>query len=134
MVRRLLVVAGVALALTATVVGAGLTGPSAALAGPGNSPQIKIDLDCDATPELTKITNRGSKEIKIESVGSLFGRTNREPYNVNETLKPGQSIKLESGEDARGGDKLTGQELYDDESNRDGAKVNTSIGTFKERC
>jgi len=133
-VRRLLLVAGVALTLTATVVGAGLAGPSAALAGPGNAPQIKIDLECDSTPEIIKLTNRGSKDITIESVGSLLDRDNSEPYNVNETLKPGQSLKLESGEDARGGNRLTGQELFDDESNRDGAKVNTSNGTFKERC
>ena len=130
MLRRLPTVVAFAVMLVATVAGAGLA-PAPAAAG---APQIRIALDCDGTPEKTSITNISGKEVTIESVGSLFDRTNREPFNVNETLKPGQSITLESGEDARGGDRLTGQELYDDESNRDGAKVHTSIGTFKERC
>jgi hypothetical protein len=134
MVRRLLPIAALTASLIATVIGTGFASPTAAAPSAADSSKVKIELDCAASPETSKITNRSDDDIKIESVGSLFDRTNKEPYNVNETLKKGKSITLESGPDARGGDVLTKQELYDDTANKEGAKVNTSIGTFKERC
>ena len=131
MFRRLTIVAGLVAAVGASALGAGLAGV-ADVAAQG---QVRIELDCVGTPEETTITNRSAKEIEIEAVGSLVGREKAEPHKVrNVTLKRGQSVTFESGEDARGGDVLTKRELYDDESNREGAKVRTSIGTFKERC
>jgi hypothetical protein len=134
MFRRFLPLAALTASLLATVIGTGFAAPTAAAPTAADSSKVKIDLSCDTTPEKTTITNRSNDDFKVESVGSLVDRTNKEPYNVNETLKKGQSITLESGPDARGGDVLTKQELYDDTANREGAKVNTSIGTFKQRC
>lgn len=141
MITRFLSIGALTLALGASVLGAGLAPAAAAPADrigtQGGGAQIRITLDCDASPELTTITNRSRGELEIEDVGSLFNRADGEPYAVNETLRRGQSITLESGAgaDNEGGrEQLTDRELYDDASNRDGAKVNTSAGTFKERC
>lgn len=134
MIRRLLSLGTLTLVLGAGLVGAGAVPAAAQPTASDGGGQLKIELDCDATPEEITITNRSNKEVEIEEIGSLFDRDKAEPYNTNETLKRGQSVTFESGEDANGGDKLTGRELFDDEANKEGAKVNTSIGTFKERC
>lgn len=129
MLRRGTIVATLAVTLLLPAV----AGPAPVMAETGSS-RVKIDVDRDGGPEEIEVTNRSKDEIKVESVTSLVERENREPINVNERLKRGQSLTLESGADAGGGDALTERELFDDEANREGVKVKTSIGTFKERC
>ena len=126
---RVLSIAALGLALTVPVLGAAVTAPTADAAG-----KVAIELDCDGEPEVTKITNKSGKDLEVRTLGSLVDPSRREPFKVDETLKKGETLKLESGEKARGGNVLTKQELYDDESDREGVVIRTSAGTFTEKC
>lgn len=132
MLHRFLSVAGLAVTLAAGVLGTGLAASAAAPEGAGAS-KLRIELDCEASPETVELTNRSNRDLEIRSVGSLVDRRNEEPVAVDETLARGKSITFESGEDARG-DVLTKAEIFDDEINGEGVVVRTSEGTFRQRC
>lgn len=133
MLHRFLSVAGLAVTLAAGVLGTGLAASAAAPEGAGSS-KLRIELDCEASPETVKLTNRSNRDLEIRSVGSLVDSRNEEPVAVDETLAQGKSITFESGEDARGGDVLTKAEIFDDENNDEGVVVRTSAGTVRQGC
>jgi len=130
---RALSIAALGLALTVPALGAvgvaAQDGPAAA----GNN-RVDIELKCDTTPEITKVTNRGSKDLKIRQLTSKVDPISREPFKVKETLKRGQTITFETGKDARGKDKLSSKEIYEDDNNREGVVIRTSAGTFDQDC
>lgn len=127
---RALSIAAAGLALTVPALGAAAQdGPQAS-----GKNRVEIELDCEGTPEITKITNKGNDELEVRKLTSLVDPLNREPFKINETLEKGQTLRLESGEDASNRDELTDDEIYDDEDDREGVKIRTSEGSFTEKC
>lgn len=126
-------VAAVGLALGVSAFGAAGVGAQDGVTTAGNN-RVQIELNCDGTPETTKITNKGSKDLEIRKLTSLVDPEKREPFKINETLKKGQSIKFETGKDARGQDELSKKEIYDDADEDEGGAIRTSAGTITEKC
>lgn len=130
---RALSVAALGLALGVSALGAGGAAAQGGIGTAGNN-RAQIELDCDGEPETIKITNRGSKDLEIRKLTSLVEPETREPFKINETLEKGQSIKFETGKDARGPDALSKKEIFDDEDRDEGVSIRTSAGTITEQC
>lgn len=130
---RALSIAALGLMLTVPVVGVAGAAAQEDVTASGNN-RARIELDCDGSPETIKVTNRGSKDLKIRKLTSLVDPVEREPFRINETLKKGQSIKFEAGKDARGQNKLTSKEIFDDEDAGEGVVLRTSGGKITEKC
>ena len=58
---------------------------------------VRIALNCVGNPETTKVTNRTSVAITIESVGSRYQPRSNEPFSVGTTLGAGKSYTYQSG-------------------------------------
>jgi hypothetical protein len=94
---------------------------------------VKITLHCYSNPELTKITNNGTVTFRVTKVGSTYQPYAAEPFSVNKTLAPGESVTYQTGRKASGPYKLYGNYIYND-NGRDGVKVVTTVGTFTKHC
>jgi hypothetical protein len=94
---------------------------------------VKITVKCYSNPEKLTVTNTSSSSIKVNSVSSTYQLTSAEPFRVNKTLAPGQSITYQFGRAASGPTKLYGNYIFND-NGRDGGKAVTSVGTFTKGC
>jgi hypothetical protein len=116
-----------------------------ALFGPvserGISPQpieaaskVKVTVRCAANPETTRVENNTNHRIKVRKVGSIYKPRSNEPFRVNRTLRRGRAVTFESGQRANQ-NVLTRQYIYNnDVGSREGARVSTSVGRFRDRC
>ena len=93
---------------------------------------MTISLSCYTSPERTTIHNGTSHAITIDSVGSTYKPRSNEPFSVDKHLSAGASITYQTGSGAKH-NVLTHQSIYDN-NGKDGARVKTSIGTFKKHC
>lgn len=106
-------------------------------ADPGDTPprggaqgdDLTVELDCDAVPETTRLTNHTSEPITVQEINPTSG----EPITRDDTIAPGESITYQSGDNARGRFDL-GPELYDDDDDEAKVLFNTSGGDFSGFC
>lgn len=95
---------------------------------------VKVTVRCEASPEVTLVKNNTNRRIVIKKVGSIYQPRTNEPFRVRVKVRPGRSVTFKSGSGASGR-VLTGQYIYEnDVGSKEGAKVATSIGRFKDRC
>jgi hypothetical protein len=95
---------------------------------------VKVSVRCESDPEKTRVVNDTRRTIKVKKVGSIHQPRSNEPFRVNKSLRPGRAITFQSGYDANGNNVLTRQFIYDNEANKEGARVTTSEGRFRARC
>jgi len=93
---------------------------------------VHIGLSCYGHPEKTTIKNTGGTSFKINTVGSTYKPYSFEPFTVNKTLSPGQSITYQTGYTAHT-NVLTHDYIYND-NGLDGARVKTTVGTYTKHC
>jgi len=95
---------------------------------------VKVIVRCEGNPETTHVVNNTSHRIKVRKVGSIYKPRSNEPFTVNRILRRGRAITFESGFDANS-NVLTRQYIYNnDVGSREGARVSTSVGRFRDRC
>lgn len=114
----------------------GLAGvaPSGPLRSADAAPGVAVKVQCDGNPEVTRVTNNRGKALRISSVGSVYKPRGNEPFRVDRRLAPGRTIAFETGYDANS-NTLTRQYIYNsDVGDKEGTRVNTSAGTFVDRC
>jgi hypothetical protein len=110
---------------------AGLVAAAAFSASPvAATSLVKIALHCYSSPETTKFTNVSSKSLTIKRWGSTYQAYPGEPFTVNKSLAPGQSVTYKTG---RVSGAIYGNYIYND-NGRDGVKVVTSVGTYTKHC
>jgi hypothetical protein len=96
--------------------------------------KVKVSVSCRSNPETTRVENNTNHRIKVRKVGSIYKPRSNEPFTVNRTLRPNRAITFESGFDANR-NVLTRQYIYNnDVGSREGARVSTSEGRFRDRC
>jgi phosphate-selective porin len=93
---------------------------------------VQITLKCYSNPERTTIANKTNKKITVKTFGSTYKPYGYEPFRLNKSLAAGKSITYQTGYAAKK-NELTRNYIYND-NGRDGAKVVTSVGTFKKHC
>jgi hypothetical protein len=118
---------GVALTMATALVG--ITA-GAAVVDAGTS--VRVTVSCNSNPERATITNRGTTTFKVTKVGSTYLPRSGEPYSVNKTLSPGQSVTYQTGYAATT-NVLSHQYIYNNDA-RDGARVTTSVGVYTSHC
>jgi phosphate-selective porin len=91
---------------------------------------VKITLKCYSSPEKTTIKNTSTSSLKVKNFGSTYQAYSAEPFRVNKTLAPGQSVTYKTG---HGRGTIYGNYIYND-NGRDGVKVVTSVGTYTKHC
>lgn len=95
---------------------------------------VKVSVRCESNPETTRVENNTNHRIKIRRVGSIYEPRSNEPFTVDRTLRRGRAITFESGQRANQ-NVLTRQYIYNnDVGSREGARVSTSAGRFRDRC
>jgi hypothetical protein len=98
-------------------------------------PKLAIILNCHGNPETTKVTNIGTSSVTLTSITSLYAPTTSEPFHVNKTLSPGQSITYQTGSYASGTYRLSGLFIYNNNVSTEGARVKVSPGqSFSKGC
>jgi hypothetical protein len=96
--------------------------------------KVNVSVDCRSNPETTRVENNTNHRIKVRKVGSIYKPRSNEPFRVRETLRPGRAVVFESGGDANR-NVLTRQYIYNNDVGRkEGARVATSEGRFRDRC
>lgn len=123
------------IALSLAIAASSLVGASALNLGAGaQSVPVQITVNCAGSPETTTVRNATAGTIYVQSIGSLTDQRAGEPYSTNgQPISAGQSFTWQSGRGASG-TVLTGSNIYDNDDPRDGALVNTSVGTFTQTC
>ena len=121
------------LILAALLALAGIAAPLPGIATADAAASVKITLKCYSNPEKTTITNNGTVSFKVQKVGSTYHPYSSEPFSVNKTLAPGQSVTYQTGSHASGATKLTNNYIYVN-SGQDGVRVITSVGPFTKHC
>lgn len=96
---------------------------------------LQVSVNCKGTPETVTVKNVGKGTVTITTVGSLYQPLSGEPYRVNRTLKPGQSITFQSGSGAVT-NRLTALYIFNNNvGSTEGVRVVVSTGkTFTTRC
>jgi hypothetical protein len=95
---------------------------------------VTVTVDCYSSLEKVTIRNGRSRSITIRTVGSIYKPYSYEPFAVYRTLGAGKSITFRSGRGS-GANKLTGNSIYNNSvGTKEGARVNTSVGTISDRC
>jgi hypothetical protein len=97
--------------------------------GGGGQDDVSVELDCDASPETTRVTNNTSDPITVNEINP----TSAEPIPRDDEIAPGDSITYQSGTDARGRFDVGG-ELYDDDDEDAQVRLSTSGGDFDGFC
>jgi hypothetical protein len=121
------------IALAAALALCALIAPAASMPTAQAASAVKITLRCYSNPEKTTIKNIGTVSFKIQKVGSTYQPYSAEPFSVNKTLAPGQSVTYQTGYGASGPTRLYGLYIYND-NGQDGARVKTTVGTFTKHC
>lgn len=96
-------------------------------------PPIEVSVDCDSSPERVTVTNNRNKPITVKRIGSTHHRRSGEPYRANKILKPGRSVTYTFGS-GKGGRRLSGNFIFDNESAQEGVLVKTSGRRVKITC
>lgn len=100
---------------------------------PADPPSIEVSVDCASSPERVTVSNNRTKPVTVKSVGSTYQRRAGEPYRVNKVLKPGRSVTYTFGS-GKGGRRLSGSFIFDNEAAKEGVLVKTSKGRLKVKC
>jgi len=122
--------------LGAAVTASLLVGAGAAALAQVSEPQtppISVDVDCYSSPERVTITNDRTKALTVQRIGSTYNRRSGEPYRVKKKLKPGRSVTYTFGT-GKGGKRLSGSFIFDNEAAREGVLVKTNKGNVRVRC
>jgi len=99
------------------------------------APAVQVNVNCTSNPERTAVKNNTNSSIKVRTVGSIYKPRSNEPFLVNRTLKPRQTITFQSGSNANGSTALTTAYIYNnDVGSKEGARVSTSVGRFVDKC
>jgi hypothetical protein len=99
------------------------------------APAVQVNVNCTSNPERTAVKNNTNSSIKVRTVGSIYQPRSNEPFLVNRTLKPRQTITFQSGSNANGSNALTTAYIYNnDVGSKEGARVSTSVGRFVDKC
>jgi hypothetical protein len=73
--------------------------------------KLTLSMDCAGYPETTTIKNTGQGPAQLTKLWTTWDQNGNEPYSVNRTLQPGQSITYQSGPGSWS-NILTSQEIY----------------------
>lgn len=95
----------------------------------GGDGDVTVDLDCEADPETTTVTNNGAVPITVQSINPTGGRS----IERDDVIEPGESVTYESGDEANGRFAL-GDELYADNDREAGVELSTTGGDFDAFC
>ena len=103
---------------------------------PASSPPIVVTVACQGRPELTTIRNTSPMPVALRTLSSLYRPYDGvEPFALDVTLAPGQTVTYQTGSGASGAGRLYGQPIYnDEEATAEGVRVETSVGTFVQTC
>jgi hypothetical protein len=96
---------------------------------------IVITLKCTTDPETIRVTNTGSDNIQLTSVGTYLDLVAGEPFAVDRVLKPGTTAIFQSGNGAKYGTVLTTRFILTNSAyETEGVNVETSAGTATAMC
>jgi lipoprotein-anchoring transpeptidase ErfK/SrfK len=73
--------------------------------------KLSLSMDCAGYPETTTIKNIGQGPAQLTKLWTTWDQNGNEPYSLNRTLQPGQSITYQSGPGSWS-NVLTSQEIY----------------------
>jgi hypothetical protein len=96
--------------------------------------RVNVIARCDGNPEKVIVKNNTRHRIKVKRVGSIYRPYDFEPKTFNKTIRRGRSATFESGP-AANHNVISKQYIFNsDVGSREGARVATSIGRFRDRC
>jgi hypothetical protein len=98
------------------------------------SPRTEVTVDCTSSPEQVKITNNGTKPLKLKAVSSTYRKRAGEPYRIRTIVKPGKSVRYTFGTGKGRGKRLSGSFVFDNEAPREGVLAKTNRGKIKVLC
>ena len=97
--------------------------------------QIKVTLNCTSTAESIRVTNNGAASILVKGLATMYDPIAEEPFAASRTLKPGHTAIFQAGADAKYGTVLTEKFIFTNSAyDKDGIRINTSIGKLYKRC
>lgn len=96
-------------------------------------PPIEVSIDCYSSPETVIVTNNRADPITVKSIGSTHLRRSGEPHRVRKVLKPGRRVVYTFGA-GKGGRRLSGSFIFDNEAASEAVVVKTSKGRVKVKC
>src|SRR5262249_31935090 len=120
--------------LTVLVLSGGFARSVAAAEGV-HSAGIKVSLNCTASTERIRVTNRSGSPIVVESIGTLADPLPSEPFAVDTLISAGGTHLWKAGVGATGRDVLTRDEVLSNTAgDREGVRLLTSVGPLVVRC
>lgn len=97
------------------------------------TPPLGAAVDCTSSPERVVITNYRAKPVTIRRVGSMYQRRAGEPFRLRKVLKLGKHVVYSFGS-GKGGKRLSGSYVFDNESSREGVVVKSDKDRVKVLC
>ncbi len=85
----------------------------------------RVKLNCASNPETVTIRNVGTARLMVERISTLINPDDKETFDVNTVVEPGETIIYQSGSGAPEGEDttLTQSELFDEEMPDDGLRI-----------
>lgn len=96
---------------------------------------IVVTINCTGQPERVRVTNNGDASIIVQSIGSIYGASSKEPFTVNKKINAGKTYEWLIGPTASGSNTLYSNYIFTNTAyDNEGASVQTSVGTITKRC
>ncbi len=109
--------------------------PDPVVANPGKLSDLSITLNCRANQESVRVTNNGNGYFLLKTIGTTYEASSKEPFTVNQVLKPKSNAFFSAGAGASQGTILTKGFIFSNSAwEKDGVRVLTSAGTASKAC
>lgn len=96
---------------------------------------LKVTLLCTMAAESIRVSNTGTGYARIKGIATYINPVAGEPFAVDRLLGPGQTAIYQAGAEAKYGTILTKEYIFtNDAYEKDGARVNTSVGKLFKAC